>query len=349
MRRTLALAFTATTARAMSAPSLPPPKMSALAAAQYLGNPMHSALGQRWWNKPGPIDASLAGQLCLVTGGTAGIGLAVAARLASLGAEVHVTGRNAERGTAAAARIGARFHAADFSDVAAASKFADAFRKDVLADGRRLDCLVQNLATMTGNEAQRQGPHEVTVATNLLSWFVVAKKLNPALAGDHGARMVTTVSAGMHLYKLRAPGDLAALEAVEEGGAVDGIHAYSVTHRARVLLTKHLAAQPEWGGVALSTCHPGWVETPGLSGASPMAAWYKTMKPYLRTPDQGADGLTWLAAGLDRKGRPIRAAGDYFIDRKRKAFDLPFAGTAASEDDVARLAAFVAEKAGPYL
>ncbi len=61
----------------------------------------------------------LINQKALITGGTAGIGLACAELLAREGASVIITGREPRRGTAAAAGIDAsvRFIRADLSDL----------------------------------------------------------------------------------------------------------------------------------------------------------------------------------------------------------------------------------------
>jgi NAD(P)-dependent dehydrogenase (short-subunit alcohol dehydrogenase family) len=61
------------------------------------------------------VDFSLDGKRTLVTGGTHGIGLAVARRFAERGAEVVITGRRAE-GEEIAKQIGGRFIRADFSN-----------------------------------------------------------------------------------------------------------------------------------------------------------------------------------------------------------------------------------------
>ena len=61
----------------------------------------------------------LTGQTALITGGTAGIGLACARLLADEGSSVVITGRDAERGKAAAAAISGnvRFIQADMADI----------------------------------------------------------------------------------------------------------------------------------------------------------------------------------------------------------------------------------------
>ena len=92
----------------------------------------------------------MAGKSVLVTGGTAGIGMATAAALAALGARVGITGRDQARAAAAAAGIRAAtgnpavdVFAADMSVQAEvrrlAAQVADIYpRLDVLVSSRRL-------------------------------------------------------------------------------------------------------------------------------------------------------------------------------------------------------------------
>jgi NAD(P)-dependent dehydrogenase (short-subunit alcohol dehydrogenase family) len=70
----------------------------------------------------------LAGEVAIVTGSTAGLGVEVARRFAAEGASVVITGRSAERGEAVAASIDgeAAFVAADLSSEAAASALVGA-------------------------------------------------------------------------------------------------------------------------------------------------------------------------------------------------------------------------------
>ena len=101
-----------------------------------------------------------------------------------------------------------------------------------------------------------------------------------------------------------------------------------MTHRARVLLTERWAKQ--WPHLTLASVHPGWVDTPGLASAGPMATWYSFMRPSLRNLDQGADTILWLAS----PATTTVESGSYYWDRRRRPVDLSFAGTSASEGDV---------------
>ena len=73
-----------------------------------------------------PREPELLGQIVVAIGGSAGIGLETARRARSEGAEVILTGRNAERLERAAAEVGARSTAAfDVTDAAALDRFFD--------------------------------------------------------------------------------------------------------------------------------------------------------------------------------------------------------------------------------
>src|SRR2546421_378308 len=73
-----------------------------------------------------PREPELLGQIVVAIGGSAGIGLETARRARAEGAEVILTGRNAERLERAAAEVGARGTAAfDATDPAALDRFFD--------------------------------------------------------------------------------------------------------------------------------------------------------------------------------------------------------------------------------
>ena len=86
----------------------------------------------------------LASHIALITGGTAGIGWESARLMAAEGAEVIISGRDRERGEAAAARIGAnaRFVQADLSDMESV--------KALVQQVGAVDIVVNNAANFTG-------------------------------------------------------------------------------------------------------------------------------------------------------------------------------------------------------
>jgi len=58
--------------------------------------------------------------------------------------------------------------------------------------------------------------------------------------------------------------------------------------------------------------HPGWADTPGVRTSLP--TFHRVTRPLLRTPEQGADTIVWLAAAAE----PARTTGGFWHDRRRR-------------------------------
>src|SRR5216683_1451600 len=93
----------------------------------------------------------------LITGGTSGIGRAVANKLAQLGMHVIVVGRNAERGEQTVADIRAAGGAADFlaSDLRDASSARDVAQRAVELGNGQVDILINTWAAEYGPSGVR--------------------------------------------------------------------------------------------------------------------------------------------------------------------------------------------------
>jgi meso-butanediol dehydrogenase/(S,S)-butanediol dehydrogenase/diacetyl reductase len=184
----------------------------------------------------------LAGRRALVTGGTSGIGAAVARRLAAEGAKVVLTGRSAARGAEVAAEVGGTFVTADVRDpgdversVAAAVETLGGLDIAVLNAGVLHDAPLSE----TSDEAW-----DSIVETNLLGPYRYACAVMPHLARSTDASIVVMASdAGVW---------------VEES-----IAAYSVSKRGAIMLAKMLAVEGGPKGVRCSAVCPGDTE-PGM-------------------------------------------------------------------------------------
>ncbi|MEM8708834.1 MAG: dehydrogenase, partial [Actinomycetota bacterium] len=69
---------------------------------------------------------------------------------------------------------------------------------------------------------------------------------------------------------------------------------YARAKRAQVTLNEIWAQKFPDSGVRFHSLHPGWADTPGVEEALP--TFRKIVGPLLRSPDEGADTLVWLAA-----------------------------------------------------
>ena len=96
----------------------------------------------------------------------------------------------------------------------------------------------------------------------------------------------------------------------------DGTRAYARAKRIQVALVREWARRLAGSGVAVNAMHPGWADTPGLAEALP--GFYNRMRPLLRTPAEGADTITWLAAD---PAAGETAGGRLYLDRRPRPFD----------------------------
>jgi len=255
---------------------------------------------------------SMSGKTVLVTGSTDGIGRETAERLAALGAEVLVHGRDRRRGAAALAAVRAAspsgsgaLYLADLSTVAGTRAFAGQVRRDHPV----LDVLLANAGVYAAQRKLTPDGMELTFAVNVVAPIVLADALLPALRAAAAARVVIVSSAShwtgaMHWDDLQfsAP------------DAYDGLAAYDQSKLAIALLTFDLSRRLEGAGVSAVCLDPGdvdtrllregWPELPGISIADGAAT-----SVYLASSPE-ADGLSGVYFEDGRETRPLEAALD---------------------------------------
>ena len=123
-------------------------------------------------------------------------------------------------------------------------------------------------------------------------------------------RVINVVSGGMYSQKL----DVDKLQARQEG--YSGSVAYARCKRALTVLTEEWARDWADDGIVVNAMHPGWANTPGVETALP--AFHKLTRPILRTPEEGADTIIWLAAASEAGA----VSGCLFLDREPRTTHL---------------------------
>ncbi len=194
---------------------------------------------------------SLQGRVALVTGGSRGIGAAVAEALASAGAALAVCARNGEAAAAAAAAIAARGGQA-FGVAADVSRVADAERVVAACVERfgRLDILVNNAGITRDGLVLRMKDEDWSdvLAVNLNGAFYCARAALRAI------------------LKQRQSGRIINVGSVVGSMGNAGQANYVASKAGLVGLTKALAKEVGSRGVTVNAVAPGFIETEMTAG-----------------------------------------------------------------------------------
>ncbi|NUP61614.1 MAG: SDR family oxidoreductase [Nonomuraea sp.] len=231
------------------------------------------------------MDLGISGKVALVTGGSAGIGLAAAMSLAREGCDVCVSARNPERLADAVVELqqfGGVVHAvlADVEDPSAAERVV-AETRDVLGP---VDILVANAGGPPAGRADTVGldDWDVAVQRNLLGTVRLVHAVLPEMRSRGWGRIVTVTSS-----------------TVRE--AIDGLALSNAVRPAVAGVVRTLAREVAGDGVLVNNVMPGAIATDRLrelSGGDDVLARRGQAVPVGRVgrPEEIGDVIAFLAS-----------------------------------------------------
>jgi len=260
-----------------------------------------------------PAGTIMKDRICLVTGGTSGVGRAVATGLAETGATVIIVSRNREKGLLAAEAVkektGHRLvfsRVLDIGNTDDVGDFAARFQKEFQA----LHVLSNNAAVLTTRRETNRRGIEMIFAVNYLGHFTLTCLLLDLLKSSAPARVITVSGDPRHLKGARIDLDDLNLER----------HYHPVRAMVRAALAKvafscELAERLAHSGVTSNTFHPGLVRS-NLTAGFP--CWLRIPANLIqRFFSERCDTGEYLASSPDVEG----VTGCFFKNKKAVAFN----------------------------
>ncbi|HEY82916.1 MAG TPA: SDR family oxidoreductase [Dehalococcoidia bacterium] len=193
---------------------------------------------------------SLGGKVAIVTGGAAGIGLAISHRLAEAGARLFIADADGDKAEQASRELEERGYQAGFRrcDVSSEAQVRDMVRA-VVEEMGGVDILVNNagiyprmaLAEMTAGDFDR------VVAVNLRGTFLCSREVSQ--------RMIEQGRGGSII-------NIASIDAIHP--STEGLYAYDASKGGVLTLTKSLARELGRHDIRVNVIAPGAIMTGGV-------------------------------------------------------------------------------------
>jgi len=253
---------------------------------------------------------NMIGKICLVTGGTNGIGKATAHTLAQMGATVVIVGRDAQKAAQVSKEIQAvsgnqnvDWLLADLSSQQDIQRLVTEFKSKY----SQLHVLINNAGGAFMTRQLSVDGIEMTFALNHLAYFLVTNLLLDTIKASAPSRIINVSSDAHSSGKIE-------FDNLQGERSYSGIGPYGNSKLANILFTIELARRLEGIGVTVNALHPGLVRT-GFGKNNPgflMKIMGVVIPLIARSPEKGAETSIYLASS------PVvqNITGKYFVDCK---------------------------------
>ena len=292
------------------------------------------------WDQVSGYD--LTGKVVVITGPTSGLGKECVRILAPTGAQLVLVARNKAKCDDVISSV--RDICTGPEPVCVVAEMGDLqsvanAAREIAGRFSQVFAIVHNAGALLNSREESPQGIEQTVASHVLGPHLLTTVLLPNLIAGQG-RVVTVSSGGMYSAELPNIDQKRSMEL--RADSYNGSKQYAIAKRAQVTLNEIWATKER--SVHFDSMHPGWADTPGVQESIP--AFQRITKPILRSPEQGADTIAWLAAVQPIPG----PSGSFWSDREvRSIHKLPMTRRSDTAEARTNLWNWCNQAIAPYL
>lgn len=251
----------------------------------------------------------MSDKIALITGASSGIGKATALELARQQFTLIIASQNERRGMQAIRDIykevpaaEAEFIPCDLADFAAVRQMA----ANIHQKYSHLDVLINNAGILPGKRETNNTGLERSWATNHLGPFLLTNLVMDLLQEAPSARIINLSSEAHRLGHIE-------FDAVVNRKKYSAFTAYCDSKLANILFTYELAQRLELTKITVNAMHPGVIASSfGQTGNGFLKWIFRMGRPFMKTPEQGANTVIYLATSPDVENK----TGQYFKNKK---------------------------------
>lgn len=248
----------------------------------------------------------MSGKRCIVTGATSGIGEMTSLALARAGASMALLCRNRSKGEAVIERIRSETGNAELDLFVADLESQQQIRavaSELLERCPSIDVLINNAGVTNLRYSTTPDGIETVFAVNHLAYFLLTQLLLERILATPKSRIVNVASEA-HKF-----GDIQ-FDDIGHESRYRWMRVYGQSKLANILFTQELGRRIDGSGTTVNSLHPGGVATGlGSNNGSRLHSFVMTLgRPFLKTPEQGAETSIYLATSPDVAG----VSGEYY-------------------------------------